>query len=203
MRRNMLKRIKIAISLMTLVCLHAQAGTILKCQAADGSITYADTRCPGQQTLLSKQKHQPQIKQPPRNIKNIEHMAEFPPDQKQLPFARQVFQAKFVQALSSISTIKISMTEYYLMRGEWPENLAAMGFEAGDMSSSTIQQTQVMPEGRLLLKLVKDFGEDKQIWIYPHPVMGGTQIEWICYSNFPSYNLKNTAGGILCNSRNF
>ena len=203
MWRDMLHRIKIAISLMALACLHAQAGTILKCQAADGSITYADTRCPEQQTLLSKQKHQPLIDHPPRNIKNIEHMAEFPPDQNQLPFARQVFQAKFVQALNSISTIKTSMAEYYLVRGEWPENLAAMGFEEEKMSSSIIQQTQVMPEGRLQLKLVKDFGEDKQIWIYPHPVMGGTQIEWICYSNFPSYNLKSTAGGTLCNSRNF
>lgn len=197
------KGLKTVFSLFCLFSPAIQAGNILKCVAADGSITYADTRCPAASTLLSHKKPSPRLRQPPQNMKNIEQGAEFPAAETQLPSARRVFQAKFVQALSSVSAIKIGITEYFMLRGEWPEDLEALGFDSSNMHSSLIEQVSVISQGRIQIRLVKDWGADKQIWIYPRSVMGGTQLEWICYSNFPSYDLTTGTGNSLCNSRIF
>jgi hypothetical protein len=199
----MLPAIKTITILLCLFSLSLNAGSIIKCQAEDGSITFADTRCPAGHTLLSHKKFHTTYRQPPVNIKNLEKMPEFPATEKRSALAKNLFQAKFTQILSSISMIKISMSEYHFVNGSWPQNLQDLGFDASEMTSSLITQTQVMEQGRIRIKLAQDFGEDKQIWIYPKPVMDGTQIEWICYSNFPKADLHMVSGATLCNSRFF
>jgi hypothetical protein len=194
---------RILFAILMLFSVNASAGSIIKCQAADGSITFVDTRCPTGQNQVSKKSYQHKVVKPQSSIQNLQNGVEFPAQQAMPVTARQVFQAKFVQALSSVSGIKISMVEYYMYRGTWPEKIQDLGFNPEDMNSSLIHQTRVLDQGRINIQLAQDFGENKQIWLYPTLVMGGTQIEWSCFSNFPAQVLKSATGSDLCTSRYF
>lgn len=190
-------------AILFLISLGGQAGSIIKCQSADGSITYADTRCPAGQKQLSKKTHQQRRVSEQTSLKNLENAAEFPAEQQPARIPALLFQSQFAQVLSSVQVIKISIIEYYMYRGRWPSALEDIGYQADEMTSSLIEKTELSAEGRIQLKLKETFGENKEVWFYPRMVMGGTQIEWSCYTNFPASLLQNPAGMALCHSRFF
>jgi hypothetical protein len=179
------------------------AGSIIKCQAADGSITYADSRCPAGQQQLSKQSHQQVRRQSKASIKNLQKGAEFPESGKLARIPRLLFQTRFSQALSSLMVLRNPLVEYYIYRGQWPRHLEDIGLDSKQMTSSQIVVTELAERGRLKAQLKPEFGDDKVIWLYPKEVMGGTQIEWTCYSNFPVSLLTGPTGFRLCESRYF
>ncbi len=181
----------------------AWAGSIIKCQSADGAITYSDSRCPAGYQQVSKKTYQQRRLQADTSIKNLESAAEYPADSSESTLPPLVFQSRFAQALSASSAIKVSMMEYYLYHGKWPESLEAMGLDSRRMTSSQIDATEIAEQGRIRFKLSRDFGDNKEIWLSPTEVMGGTQIEWRCFSNFPAALLSSAAGIKLCTSRYF
>lgn len=179
------------------------AGSIIKCEAADGSISFADTRCRSGQKQLSIQLHKERRVKKQTTQQNLEKAAEFPDDNSQKNLPAYIFKAKFVQALSSSTSIKMSMVEYFLYRGRWPKKMEDMGYQVKDMTSSLITGTEVSKQGRFSIKLAEEFGDEKAIWFYPNLVMGGSQIEWTCYSNFPVSILMNPTGTEICKSKYF
>lgn len=179
------------------------AGSIIKCQASDGSITYADTRCPAGQKQLSKKTHQQRRISEQTTPKNLENAAEFPDEKQPAKIPSLLFQSQFAQVLSSLQVIKLSVVEYYIYRGRWPGSLQDIGYVADEMTSSLIVKTELSSEGRIQARLNQQFGDNKEVWLYPRMVMGGTQIEWSCYTNFPANRLQNPVGITLCESRFF
>jgi len=203
MNNKGINSLKYSIALLLLLGLNAQAGSIIKCQAADGSITFADTRCPAGHSQLSKKSHQQRRLSNKTSLKNLQKGSEFPDDETTTQIPRLLFQARFSQILSSLTPIKFSMIEYYLYRGKWPQKLEEVGFKTTQMTSSLIRATNLSDAGRLQVKLALEFGDNKELWLYPRSVMGGTQVEWDCYTNFPPNLLTSPAGQRLCNSRYF
>ncbi len=186
-----------------LVSYPAYSGSIIKCEGADGSITFADTRCPANQVQTAKKTYQQRKAVKQTSQKNLEKAAEFPDDGSTPRMSGYFVQSQLAQVFSSIMPIKLSMTEYFMVSGRWPEKLQDMRFNPADMTSSLIDATELDRQGRLNIKLNKQFGENKAIWLYPKMVMGGTQIEWLCYANFPKNILSNPVGQELCSSRYF
>ncbi len=179
------------------------AGSIIKCRAADGSITFADTRCPDGQAQLSKKSHQTRRLHKQTSQKNLAKGAEFPAAEHPPKIPRMLFQSKFAKVLASLHSVKLGVIEYYLYRGRWPASLQDLGFDRKEMTSSLIDNTAISEEGRISVDLNPELGEDKQVWLYPRLVMGGTQVEWNCYTNFPAELLQGMAGTSLCQSRYF
>jgi hypothetical protein len=99
-----------------------------------------------------------------------------------------------------VAPLKAATTQYFMSSGTWPENLEALGFDAAAMTNSMIDGVTVGPEGTLRLRLNRRLGEHKAIALTPSVVMGGTQVEWNCFSNFPN-ELFAGPGPAICQSR--
>ena len=188
---------------LLLLALPAWSGTIIKCRAADGSITFSDSKCPAGQEQLSKKTYQQRRIAKTTTLKNLEGSAEFPEDDSGSVISKLVFQSRFTQALSSSAVLKLSVTQYYTYQGKWPSSLEEIGLDPSEMTSAQIKATEMGDEGRIRFQLSDDFGERKEIWLYPKQVMGGMQVEWSCYSNFPPSMLNSLTGTALCQSRFF
>ena len=198
-----MESLKYSIFLLLLLSMKAQAGSIIKCQAADGSITFADTRCPAGQSQLSKKAQQQRRLSNKTSLKNLQKGSEYPPAKFNGTMSKIVFQSNFVQALQSLQAIKMNMVQFYLYRGQWPQKLEDMGLQKERMTSSLIRETSLADQGRLQIKLSDNMGEKREIWLYPNSAMGGTQIEWQCYTNYPAELLIAPTGQQLCQSRFF
>lgn len=182
----------------------AAAGTIIECRAADGSITFADTRCPAGQQQVRKKTYRERPLEARGDLDKLENGAEFPADDAAAPpAAKFLFASRFVDALSSTQALRMMLTEYYVLNGEWPATFEDMGLSEQAMTSSTISASRLRGDGRLVFTLADDFGADKRIVLAPAEAMGGTRIEWRCYSNFPAPWLVSPMGQRLCESRYF
>lgn len=189
--------------LLLFVATPAWSGSIIKCRAADGSITFSDSRCPSGQEQVSKKTVQQRRLQKNTTLKNLESASEYPAEEAGGMLSNLVFQSRFAQALNASTVLKLSVTEYYTYRGQWPSSLEDLNLDPAAMTSSQIDATEVSDNGKIRFQLNAEFGENKEIWLYPKEVMGGMQIEWACYSNFPAKMLTNAAGIELCQSRFF
>ena len=200
---------KIEQSILTIVSLLvAQAAfgiNVIKCQDAEGAIAYADTMCPPGHTQVTKIKYNEYRAAKNVSHKSLEKGAEFPEQEQPLPrTGMKIFQTRFIQALGSVSAVKISMKEYYLAQGKWPATLKDLGFEARDMTTNLITKTEVTPKGQISIQLDRVFGQNKEVWFYPKLEMGGTQMKWVCYANFPNSQLHDKISNQqLCLSRYF
>ncbi len=179
------------------------AGSIIKCRAADGSITFADTRCPAGQAQLSKKSYQTRRLHKQTSQKNLAKGPEFPATDNPPKIPRTLFQSKFVKLLTSLQSVKLGVIEYYMYHASWPASLQDLGFASEEMTSSLIDNTAISKEGRINVELNPELGENKEVWLYPRLVMGGTQVEWSCYTNFPAAMPQGTAGTSLRQSRYF
>lgn len=194
---------KVWLIILVFVAVPAWSGSIIKCRAADGSITFSDSRCPAGQQQVSKKTFQQRRVQKTTTLKNLESASEYPAEEAGGLLSNMVFQSRFAQVLSVSSVLKLSMTEYYIYRGQWPDSLEDLKLDPSSMTSSQITATEISGQGRIRLQLNSEFGENKEVWLYPREVMGGMQIEWACYSNFPAKMLTNAGGFELCQSRYF
>jgi hypothetical protein len=179
------------------------AGSIIKCEAEDGAVTYADSRCPAGHKQVSKKSYRQVQRSSQASVKNLEKASEFPDSAGFSTIPKQLFQARFIQALSALSALKYQLVEHRLYRGQWPKSIADLGLDPKQMNSSQIASTEVAEHGRLKASLRPDLGDNKVIWLYPREVMGGTQLEWTCYSNYPLSMLTTPSGQRLCESRYF
>jgi hypothetical protein len=95
----------------------------------------------------------------------------------------------------------MAITQYYMDRRKWPEDMESLGFERQAMHSKQIDSVRIKKNGKITAMLNAKLGENKIIVLNPKPAMGETQLEWQCWSNFPRALL---GGGELeiCSSRN-
>ncbi len=177
-----------------------QAATIVKCQNISGDISYADDICPSNTRQLSKTKLKAYKTSQSISQKDLKKTKTYP-EQESSAQQKAILVARLSRVLSSLTAIKIKMTEFYMQSGAWPESFHTIKLNPKALNSSLINKTILDKNGRIKVELNRIFGTRKQLWVYPQSVMGGTQIEWQCFTNFPKSMLEegNTE---ICLSRN-
>ena len=184
--------------IINLLFFSAQAvgANFYKCKTSNGQITFSDKPCPKKSQTTKKGKLNS------FRISGTVGNEEYTDNQNSYD-ANSVFafRAKFTNILHSLSPLRMSITQYYMERGKWPENMEALGFDRQAMKSSQIDGVRIKKDGKITAVLNTKLGENKFIVLDPKPAMSETQIDWQCWSNFPRTLL---GGGELeiCGSRN-
>ena len=176
-----------------------QAATIVKCQNMAGDISYADDVCPSHTRQLSKTKLKPYKTSQSISRNDLKKAKAFP-EHTSNSQQKAILVARLSQVLASLSPIKIKLTEFYMSAGAWPENFHSIKLNPKSLKSSLINKTILDKNGRIKVELNSSFGQRKQLWLYPEPVMDGTLIEWPCFTNFPKSMLQAGSSDI-CISR--
>jgi len=111
---------------------------------------------------------------------------------------RFVLQAQAAQAFSEISILKVGSLEHYMMEGDWPEDLSAIGISNATFNNSdTISHVNLQPDGSIMVELKEKFGNDKIITLSPETGDGNASIvRWHCSSNLDSAYLPQSCEGI-------
>ena len=190
---------------ITLSAQSIQAANVIKCKNSEGEISYADTTCPAGQTELRQIQYKEYKASKNSSLRSLEKGTKFP-EQKSSLSAKSIalFQSRITQVLQSILPVKQKIQEYYLSRQKWPLALNHIGYKSREMTSDLITKTEITLKGQLSVKLSRSFGSKKEIRFYPKLEMGGTQIRWVCYTNFPAAQLSNKVDGRpICLSRYF
>ncbi len=174
---------------------HAVGANFYKCKTSDGQVTFSDKPC--QKKSQTTQKGKLNSFRITGTIGNKEFPDDKPDRDANSVFA---FRAKFTNILHSLSPLRMSITQYYMEHGKWPENMEALGFDRQAMKSSQIDGVRIKKNGKITAVLNAKLGDNKVIVLNPKPAMGATQLDWQCWSNFPRALL---GGGELeiCGSR--
>jgi len=158
-------------------------------------VTFSDKPCPEKSKTTKKGKLNS------FRISGTVGNNEFPDDKPNRDAnAALIFRSKFSTVLESLSPLRRSITQYYMERDQWPENMEALGFERQAMNSKHINNVKMKKNGSIVAVLNANLGENKIIILNPKPAMGNTTIDWQCWSNYPRSLL---GGGELeiCESR--
>lgn len=180
--------------------LSLQAATIVKCQDINGDVSYADDECPGNTRQLSKTKLKAYKTSQAISHKDLKKSKAYP-EHVSSSQEKAILVARLSKVLSSLSPIKIKMTEFYMETGIWPESFHTIELSPKSLKSSLINKTTLDKNGRIKVNLNQSMGKQKQLWIYPQSVMGGTSIEWQCFTNFPK-SMLDAGNSDICISRN-
>ena len=193
----MLPRI-IAFTTVFTLAASASASSLYKCQSASGRFVYSDTPCRKDAETIYKKQSSPEISGSVGRDEFVEpEKAEASgPDVT----AAYVFRARVVSAISSLAPIKVASTEYHMAQGKWPKDLNDLGLDPKTVTSSLVDQVFIKDGGAIVANLNQSFGTHKKIVLTPKVVMGGTQVEWSCASNFTSAQLGGPQR--ICESRN-
>lgn len=177
-----------------------QASTIVKCENRFGDISYAEDTCPYGSTQLSKTNLKPYKTSQAISQKDLQKAKAFP-EQSSSSKEKAILVARLSKVLSSLAAIKVKVAEFYMRTDVWPESFHIIELDPKTLNSSLIKKTLLDKNGRIKVELNEQFGEYKQLWLYPQGVMGNTQVEWSCYTNFPSSMLKAGGEEDICLSR--
>ncbi len=172
------------------------AAKLYKCRDADGHIVYQDELCTDQaETLREQQYDSPRDsvttsrsrsrRGPALAVSDGPFLGE---ESKQWnPF---VLAAKLSQVLSSLQGIKTQVHQYWMINGEWPQQLEQIGLDFQEMSSTEINSVQLGLDGAIIASLSETFGDAKMVALSPQIVMGGTSMEWRCATTFTEKVVK-------------
>jgi len=202
-----MSRVSILFSLMPIkvhcfifLCLfstNSYAAGLYKCQTADGTITYQAQTCAGDSEPQKLRVSIP--KSSPKHI-NDQPFVDEPLSGSLNEADVLVFRAKFVAALSSLTSIKMMVTEHYWSQGGWPKQVRDLDSAGGEMSNSRVDRVELGRQGEIHAFLSSEYGVSKQIVLQPQLVMAGADIEWRCLANFPAELLRGRQGSV-CESR--
>jgi len=121
--------------------------------------------------------------QPPTNM---------PVDNTTADYSGYVRTAQLTEVYSLLMPIKMTMTEYYMLNGEWPSSLEQINLKPDDMTDGQyLDKVRLGDNGRILAFLSHTFGKNKLLSLAPKSIMGGMQTRWECTTNV---NLKGTMG---------
>lgn len=113
--------------------------------------------------------------QPPANM---------PVDNTTADYSGYVRTAQLTEVYSLLMPIKMTMTEYYMLNGEWPSSLAQINLKPDDMTDGQyLDKVRLGDDGRILAYLSRTFGKNKLLSLAPKSIMGGMQTRWECTTN--------------------
>lgn len=111
---------------------------------------------------------------------------------------RYVLQAHAAQVFSEINAVKVGALQYYMMEGDWPDNLPAIGYPDSMFNNSeAISHVNLQPDGSIVVELTELFGSDKIITLSPDSSSGDAGMNrWQCSSNLDSSYLPQSCEGL-------
>ncbi|MDH3632563.1 MAG: pilin [Gammaproteobacteria bacterium] len=111
---------------------------------------------------------------------------------------RYVVQAHAAQAFSEINALKVGVLEHFMMEGDWPDSLSAIGYsESLFANSDTISYVNLQPDGSMVVELRELFGNDKIITLSPDADDGNLSMNrWQCSSNLAQKYLPKNCEGL-------
>ena len=113
--------------------------------------------------------------QPPQNI---------PVDNTNADYSGYVRTAQLTEVYSLLMPIKMTMTEYYMLNGEWPSTFKQINLKAEEMTDGHyLDRVRLGENGRIVAYLSSTFGKNKLLSLAPKSIMGGTQTRWECTTN--------------------
>ena len=100
--------------------------------------------------------------------------------------------AQLAEVYALLQPIKITMMEYYMMRGEWPSSLMDIKLKPEEMTDGQyLDKVRLGNNGQILAYLSNTFGNNKILSLAPRSIMGGMQTRWDCTTNL---NTKGMMG---------
>ncbi len=195
------------IFILTLVSFEVPA--YFKCTGQQGEVSFQEYPCPDATDQVEERirgEHKSQSSDSgnsPRQINataNQKYTEEYVGDPPESLVEIATTLGEVNAAVASLSALKMILTQYFAMNGKWPERLSDAGFEDGSMNSSKIDSVRLEAGGVIVAKLNDDIGIEKYIAMQPQTVLGGTNIEWLCFANF-SKQVLNHGDNNSCKSR--
>jgi len=111
---------------------------------------------------------------------------------------RYLLQAHAAQVFSEITVVKIGALEHFMMEGDWPDSLPAIGIPDSIFNNSeAIAHVNLQPDGSIVVELTELFGSDKIITLSPEANDGNMGLNrWHCSSNLDSSYLPQSCEGL-------
>jgi hypothetical protein len=85
--------------------------------------------------------------------------------------------AQLAQVIALLQPLKITMSQYFSMNGEWPASLEQM------TGGQYLDKVRLGDNGRIIAYLSDIFGRDRVLSLQPKSVMGGMHTRWDCVTN--------------------
>ncbi len=115
-----------------------------------------------------------------------------PVDSTTADYSGYVRAAQLAEVYSLLMPIKMTMTEYYMLNGEWPSSLDQINLKAEEMTDGRyLEKVRLGDDGRIYAYLSETFGKNRLLSLAPKSIMGGTQTRWECSTNV---NIKGSMG---------
>ncbi len=120
------------------------------------------------------------------------------PDAQQAMTNRYRLQAHAAQVFSEINVVKIGALEYFMMEGDWPDSLPAIGYSDSMFNNSeAISHVNLQPDGSIVVELTEMFGDGKIITLSPESNNSNMSMNrWHCSSNLASSYLPQSCEGL-------
>ena len=100
--------------------------------------------------------------------------------------------AQLAQVYALLQPLKITMTQYYSMYGEWPSSLEKINLKPEQMTDGQyLDKVRLGDNGKIIAFLSDIFGRDRVLSLEPKSVMGGMNTRWDCVTNL---NMKTFQG---------
>lgn len=171
------------------------AANFYKCESSGGEITFSDKPCPKKSRTTDTGKLNS------FRISGTVSDREFTDDSPEPdPQTALIFRSRFANILQSLTPLRNTITQYYMERGKWPEDMDSMGFDQQAMQSRDIDSVRIKKNGKIVAQLNQRHGQNKIIVLNAKPAMGNTTIDWQCWSNFPR-SLLGSGELEICGSR--
>lgn len=108
-----------------------------------------------------------------------------------------LMKSQVAQAYSELTRLRIGVTSYYQMQGEWPGSFGELGYSTSMFNQSkTIDYVHLAADGSMIAELKAAFGTDKVITL--NPLLDNDRMsanDWKCSSNLQQYYLPQQCDG--------
>ncbi|MDJ0701568.1 MAG: hypothetical protein QNJ07_17110 [Woeseiaceae bacterium] len=113
---------------------------------------------------------------------------------------KYVVAARLTAAYVAVQPLKMMLTQYRMMSGDYPAELADIRIDAGELTDGEyITAVTLHDGGRLVTHLEPSlFGDGALFMLTPVDVMAGTSTRWDCTTTIPDEHLLATAGALRC-----
>ena len=136
---------------LLIICLlffstHTMGANFYKCKTSDGQITFSDKPCPKKSQTTKKGKlNSFRISGTVGNEEYTDNKTDYDTN------SIFIFRAKFTNILQSLSPLRMAITQHYMNRGKWPEDMESLGFERQAMHSKQINSVRIKKNGKITL----------------------------------------------------
>lgn len=181
--------------IFTIISLPVMSANFYRCESSTGEVTFSDKPCPKESQTTDRGKLNS------FRISGTVSREEFTDDSpERSPESILIFRSKFTNILQSLVPLRNTINQYYMDRGEWPENMKSLGFDQQAMNSRDIDSVRIRTNGKVVARLNSRHGDNKIIVLSPKPALSNTKLDWQCWSNFPR-SLLGSGELEICGSR--